>query len=169
MLSGTRNKDESYVRKPTEHTTISQDRTEAYRSTVLIRNEGPAQHALDRVIHAHTRLERAERPEAHALVRALHAHRERDRAHRAHERAQLRVQRQRCVARGRIERLVLSAREQGHERRVEERADHHADHERGEDVPEGQDSAWLRGLLERGHPVEDEEVHGALKACLCEA
>ena len=50
---------------------------------------------------------------------------------------------------------------------VAEGSEHHGDHERGEDVAEGEVCGGAV-FLEGGDPEEDEEVHGPFKYCLCE-
>jgi hypothetical protein len=119
-----------------------------YRRAVLVADQGAAERALHGVVHAHARLERAEGPEADVLVGRGDARRERERAHRADDRAQLRVQRQRRVHTRLAVRAVavgvaagMGSRGAGVVRDdcgVQERPEHHADHERGEDVSQGE-------------------------------
>jgi len=125
---------------------------------VLVRDERTTKHTLDRVVHPHTRFKQAKRVKPPPLIPKRHARSQRHPAHRAHAAAQLRVQRKARIACG------SDLGESG----VDERAEHHGDHEGGEDVAE-----WERGedgvFLEGGDPEEDEEVHRSFEACLREA
>ena len=135
---------------------------------MLVADQRPAERALHGVVHPDTRLERTERPEAHVLVCRRDARRERERARRAHQRAQLCVQREcRVDVLRALRQAPLVARDDS---RVEQRAEHHADHECGEDVTQGErERRGKCGLLQRGDPQEDEEVHRSLETRLREA